>query len=209
MKDFYTTLVQPSEGFFKDRGSKFLAYAYPVFDDETIKEHLLTLKKLHPKVRHICYAYRLGLDKNNYRANDDGEPSGTAGKPILGQIDSFGLSNVLIAVVRYFGGTKLGVGGLINAYRTSALEALNVASLEERTINNVYQIQLGYDSMTAVMRFLKQEQINIVDQIFDATVCIEVSIRQSESDIFLSKWKEQSLNLGLSEVVKVNFLKVQ
>ncbi|MDV7392848.1 YigZ family protein, partial [Arthrospira platensis SPKY1] len=120
LPDTYRTLSGPSTGEFRDRGSKFLAYAFPVYTDEEIGLHLEEVRKLHPKARHHCYAYRLGLDGNHFRANDDGEPSGTAGRPILGQIDSFGLCNVLLVVTRYFGGTLLGTSGLINAYKLSA-----------------------------------------------------------------------------------------
>jgi uncharacterized YigZ family protein len=127
--DTYQTLAQPAIGEFRDRGSKFIAYAYNVYTDEQIKNHIARLWKEHPKACHICYAYRLGLDKNNFRANDDGEPSGTAGKPILGQIDSFQVTHVLVAVVRYFGGTLLGTSGLIQAYRAATQEALSQAHI--------------------------------------------------------------------------------
>jgi uncharacterized YigZ family protein len=140
MIDHYKTIAGPSTGEFKDRGSKFFAYAFPVFTEEEWQEELEAVKKEHFKARHHCYAYRLGVDQNNFRANDDGEPSGTAGRPILGQIDSFELTNVLIIVVRYFGGTKLGTSGLINAYKLSAAAALDNATIEERLIEDVYTL---------------------------------------------------------------------
>ncbi len=207
MKDNYLTIEQPTEGLFKDRGSKFLAYAYPVETEEDIKIHLLRLKKLHPKVRHICYAYRLGLDNNNYRANDDGEPSGTAGKPILGQIDSFKVTNVLVAVARYFGGTKLGVGGLINAYRTAAAEALNEAYIIEKVIKDTFRLKVSYDTLNPVMRFLKKEKYAIANQNFGAQVFLDIQTRQSESQLFLDKWNEYALTVGLTKVVRVKKLK--
>jgi len=134
MQDQYQTIFESSIGEFKDRGSKFIAYAYPVYTEKDWQKHLEEVKKLHFKARHHCYAYRLGLDGNQFRANDDGEPSGTAGRPILGQIDSFGLTNVFVVVVRYFGGTKLGTSGLINAYRESTATAFRNAQIIEKTV---------------------------------------------------------------------------
>ncbi|MFT7606590.1 MAG: putative YigZ family protein, partial [Saprospiraceae bacterium] len=147
MIDLYKTIVAPSIGEFKDRGSKFIAYAYPVYTEEEWQEHLNTVKKEHFKARHHCFAFRIGLDKNNFRANDDGEPSGTAGRPILGQIDSFELTNVFVVVVRYFGGTKLGVSGLINAYKNATIDAFQQATIIEKTVEDIYKISFHYALM--------------------------------------------------------------
>jgi uncharacterized YigZ family protein len=152
----YHTIEAHTNSEFKDRGSKFLAFSYPVADVQMIKKYLQALKDLHPKAVHFCYAYRLGLDKNNYRAVDDGEPSGSAGKPILSQIDSLNLSQVLIVVVRYFGGTLLGVPGLINAYKTATLEALNKATIVTKELTDLYQFDFEYNLTNAVLASLKK-----------------------------------------------------
>jgi len=143
-KYVYYTIEKPVEAMFKDRGSKFLAYAYPVTSEKKIKEHIQQLKKEHPKAVHHCVAWRLGYDGNLFRANDDGEPSGTAGKPMLGQIDSMMLTNVLVVVVRYFGGTLLGVPGLIHAYKTVTADALQQATIIEKWIESYYQLRFEY-----------------------------------------------------------------
>ena len=150
--DLYTTLLNPSEGLYKEKGSKFLAYAYPVMEEEQIKQYIQDLKQKYYDARHHCYAWQLGLDENHYRVNDDGEPSGTAGKPIHGQIRSHSITNVLIVVVRYFGGTKLGTSGLINAYKLASADALANATLVERTINDHYRIGFSYAVMNDVMK---------------------------------------------------------
>jgi uncharacterized YigZ family protein len=152
----YQTITAATNSEFKDRGSKFLAFAYPVADVIMIKKYLQSLKELHPKAVHFCYAYRLGLDKNNYRAVDDGEPSGSAGKPILSQIDSLNLSHVLIVVVRYFGGTLLGVPGLINAYKTATIEALSNALIVTKELTDLYQFDFEYNLTNAVLTSLKK-----------------------------------------------------
>ena len=180
MKDAYHTISAPATGEFKDRGSKFLAYAYPVADVTAIEEALEQVRKLHPKARHHCYAYRLGVDQNNFRANDDGEPSGTAGRPILGQIDSFGLSHVLIVVVRYFGGTLLGTSGLINAYKLSAREALEQAEIEERIIEEQFELTFDYAIMSQVMNAVKKLEINIAKQDFGHIGKLYILIRKGE-----------------------------
>lgn len=178
MKDAYLTLATPSTGEFRDRGSKFLAYAWPIRTEDEAQLHLEWLRKEHPKARHHCYAYRLGLDKNNFRANDDGEPSGTAGKPILGQIDSFGLTYVFIVVVRYFGGTLLGTSGLINAYRNSAQDALQKATIVEKLVEEVYRLTFPYILMPDVMNAVKKLEINVLKQDFGEEAMLEVAIRQ-------------------------------
>jgi uncharacterized YigZ family protein len=152
----YFSISSPSEGYFEDKASKFLAYAFPCYADEELKKSLEIVKTLHPKASHHCYAYRIGIDKNNFRANDDGEPSGSAGRPILGQIDSFGLSNVLIIVVRYYGGTNLGVSGLINAYKKSAHNALEQANVIEKEIVQTWQVSCTYTEVNDLFNQLKK-----------------------------------------------------
>jgi len=180
MTDKYTTISGESEGEFKDRGSKFLAYAYPVYSLEDIKSCTEIIKKKHSKARHHCFAWRLGTDGLQFRANDDGEPSGTAGRPILGQIDSFGLTNVLAIVVRYFGGTKLGVPGLINAYKLATKDAFEQAKKIEKTVNDLYELRFDYAIMSDVMNLVKKMKLNILKQDFGDSGLLEISVRQSE-----------------------------
>jgi uncharacterized YigZ family protein len=176
--DTYQTIAAPSIGEFKEKGSKFIAYAYFVSDEIEIKEKLDLLKKEHFKATHHCYAYRLGTDGKNYRANDDGEPSGTAGRPILGQIDSFGLTNLLIVVVRYYGGTKLGTSGLINAYREAAKLALENSVKIEKIIESQIDFSVPYLKMNEVMQFLKQYEIELVTNDYsDESIHFKVSVR--------------------------------
>jgi uncharacterized YigZ family protein len=176
--DTYQTIAAPSIGEFKEKGSKFIAYAYFVSDEIEIKEKLDLLKKEHFKATHHCYAYRLGTDGKNYRANDDGEPSGTAGRPILGQIDSFGLTNLLIVVVRYYGGTKLGTSGLINAYREAAKLALENSIKIEKIIESQIDFSVPYLKMNEVMQFLKQYEIELVTNDYsDESIHFKVSVR--------------------------------
>jgi len=200
MKDSYQTITSETIGEFKDRGSKFIAYAYPVFTESECQQQLEAVRKLHPKARHHCYAYRLGLDKNNYRANDDGEPSGTAGRPMLGQIDSFELTNVIIIVVRYFGGTLLGTSGLINAYKSSAADALVKANIIERIVEEVYQLKFDYALMSNVMNAVKKLNLVIIQQHFENEAVIEIAIRQSEVSNTLLQLKALIGNLRVEEV---------
>lgn len=179
-KDTYQTIANPTEGEFKDRGSKFIAYAFPVYTESDWQESLLKVKKLHPKARHWCYAYRLGMDGNNFRANDDGEPSGTAGKPILGRIDSFGLVNAFVVVVRYFGGTLLGASGLINAYKEATIAALEKAEIVEKVVENIYQLTFDYSIMSEVMNAIKKEKAEMVSKDFGNVGKVTIAIRQSE-----------------------------
>lgn len=188
--DTYLTIQQAAEGLFKDKGSKFLAYAYPVKSEEEIKTHLATLRKLHPSARHHCYAFRLGADKQAFRANDDGEPSNTAGKPILGQIQSKDLTNVLIVVVRYFGGTLLGVSGLINAYKLAAADALNNASVIEKTMNELYEIHFGYLQMNDVMKIMKDEKLEQLTNTFELDCKLTFSVRKSKADKVVEQMKK-------------------
>jgi len=172
----YKTIASSSIGEFKDRGSKFIAYAFPAYTEEEWQEAMEEVKKEHFKARHHCYGFRLGLDKNNFRANDDGEPSGTAGRPILGQIDSFEITNVIIIVVRYFGGTKLGTSGLINAYRTSAQLALNNAEIIEKSLDDIFQITFDYALMSEVMSTVKKIELEIVEQDFGEIGKLKIAI---------------------------------
>lgn len=180
--DTYKTIAAPSEGIFKDRGSKFIAYAFPVTNEEAVKNHLAELRKEHFSARHHCYAFRLGPDKQHFRANDDGEPSGTAGKPILGQIQSNDLTNVLIVVVRYFGGTLLGVSGLIAAYRGAAADAIAKASIIEKQVKEVYELNFPYDAMNSVMKILKDENLEQWSQDFQLACTLRFSVRKNDAD---------------------------
>jgi len=182
MSDSYLTIAQPCEGLFKDKGSKFLAYAYPVETEDEIKEHIQNLKKEHYSARHHCYAWRLGADKTHFRANDDGEPSSTAGKPILGQIQRLDLTNILIVVVRYFGGTLLGVSGLINAYRTAAADVLDQAEIVEQLVEVPFWVEFDYLNMNSVMKVFKDENLPQKKTDFDLRCKIRSSIRESESE---------------------------
>lgn len=161
---FYQTIAQPSIAEFKDRGSRFIAYAYPIKAVEDFKEKLQALKKEHTKANHLCFAYRIGLDGNNFRVSDDGEPSGTAGKPILGQLDSKNLTNILIVVVRYFGGTLLGVPGLINAYKSAASMALQLTPFIQKPVTVKWQVSFDYTQMNDVMRWLKAFNCEVIEQ---------------------------------------------
>lgn len=200
LKDTYQTISGPASGEFRDRGSKFIAYAYPAYNEEEWKAALEEVRKLHPKARHHCYAYRLGLDQNNFRANDDGEPSGTAGRPILGQIDSFGLTYVIVVVIRYFGGTLLGTSGLINAYRESTALALQEADIVNRTVEEIYRLSFDYALMGNVMSSLEHLQLNMIDQNFDTSATVDLAIRRSEVTPTLLRLKAAVGNLYLEEV---------
>nr|WP_246512548.1 YigZ family protein [Sphingobacterium tabacisoli] len=176
-----------SEGIFRDKGSKFIAYAYPFRNESELKDIIVELKALHPKARHHCWAYRLTTDRSVFRINDDGEPSGTAGRPILNVLLSKDLTNVLVVVVRYFGGTLLGVPGLINAYKTATQEALAVAQIEEKKVNDIYDIGFDYLQMNDVMRVLKEEGLNVLNQQFDNNCVITIEIRKTQVNQVLSK----------------------
>ena len=167
MIDLYRTIKEPAEGIYKEKGSKFLAFSYPVSNEASIKEHLAMLQKQFHDARHHCYAWRLGPEKTHYRVNDDGEPSGSAGKPIYGQIVSRDLSDILVLVVRYFGGTKLGIGGLIQAYRAAASDALDHSSIIECKVFDILKLEFKYEQMNSVMKVIKEKQLDIKDQQFD------------------------------------------
>ncbi|MCI5080310.1 MAG: YigZ family protein [Saprospiraceae bacterium] len=203
MKDLYHTIAKPAYGEFKDRGSKFHAYAFPVYTEQEWQEALEEIKKEHFKARHHCYAFRLGLDGNNFRANDDGEPSGTAGRPILGQIDSFGLTNVFIVVVRYFGGTKLGASGLINAYKTSAQLALSEAEIIEKLVEDVYQMEFDYALMSDVMNTVKKLELDVLEQDFSESGKIKFALRQSEIEATLPQLRAGVANVRIEEIDQI------
>jgi uncharacterized YigZ family protein len=165
IKDTYTTIAQATEEIlFKEKSSKFFGYAFPIQSEEEVKPIIEQLRKLHPHAVHYCYAYQIGTEKISYRANDDGEPNNTAGAPIYGQIQSFGLTNVLLVVVRIFGGIKLGVGGLITAYKTTAQLVLEEAEIIEKTIDIHFLISFNYKNMNKVMRVIKEKKLDIVTQ---------------------------------------------
>jgi uncharacterized YigZ family protein len=202
MDDIYKTITKPSkETLFKDKNSKFYGYAFPVNTEEAIKSSLEFLRKKHYSARHFCYAWRLGVESVRYRANDDGEPSNSAGMPIYGQIQSFELTNILVVSVRYFGGTKLGVGGLINAYRSSAKLALESSIIEEKTIDIYFQLNFEYDLMSKVLRIIKENSININDQKLELNCELIISVRKSNSNkifkIFDSLYKVEIKSLEI------------
>lgn len=181
MEDLYKTITAPAEGLYKEKGSKFLSFAYPVQSEGQIKGIVAELKEKYYDARHHCYAWMLGVDKKNFRANDDGEPSSTAGRPILGQIQSKEVTNVLIVVVRYFGGTKLGVSGLINAYREAAADALNHAEIVEKTVDEQIRICFSYLVLNDVMKIVKEENPDVLERNFELQCEMLLSIRQKDS----------------------------
>ncbi len=199
IRDQYFTLAGPSSGEFKDRGSKFIGYAEPAFSEEEAQFFIEKIKKLHPKARHHCFAWRLGLDENRYRSNDDGEPSGTAGRPILGQIDAAGLTNVAVIVVRYFGGVLLGTSGLINAYREAAAEAIRAGERAERTVCEIWRLRFGYALMPDVMGAVKRLGLEVAAQEFGEDARLDVAIRRSEVGNKLLRIKALVLKKSLEE----------
>ncbi|UPS90626.1 YigZ family protein [Bizionia sp. M204] len=192
LKDTYKTISKPSEEvLFKDKNSKFFGYAFPIKHEDDVKEHLDTLKKKHHTAGHWCYAYQTGMDETQiyFRANDDGEPNNSAGMPIYGQIQSYIVTNVLIVVVRYFGGVKLGVGGLIHAYKTTAQMALEASKIVKRTINKQFLIRFDYKNMNKVMRVIKENNLKIVDQTLELDCQIIISVRLKESKKISEKFE--------------------
>ncbi|HOG35957.1 MAG TPA: YigZ family protein [Paludibacteraceae bacterium] len=177
--DTYLTIAAPSEGIYKEKGSKFLSFAYPVTSIDEIKALIEQKRKEHHNARHVCFAYMLGADRATFRTNDDGEPSGTAGRPILGQINSNQLTDILIIVVRYFGGILLGTGGLTQAYKSAAAEAIAVANIEERLVEAVYKVKFGYEAMNDVMRVIKEYALSIVSQ--EQTLDCRITFRVRET----------------------------
>ena len=185
--DVYRTIEADAEALFKEKSSKFLCFAYPVTTEEQIRERLEVLYKKYYDATHHCYAWRLGPRGESFRANDDGEPSSTAGKPILGQLLSHEITDCLIVVVRYFGGTKLGVSGLIEAYKTSAAEVIAAAKVVERTVDERIEVRFSYMAMNEVMRVIKDMQPKIVEQCFDNLCTMTLTIRQSLSEQLLTR----------------------
>ncbi len=186
-EDTYRTIEKPAEGIFRDRGSKFLAYAYPVNTEKELKHLLVPLKMLHPKANHHCWAMRLTIDRSVFRLNDDGEPSGTAGRPILNTLLSRDLTNIAVVVIRYFGGTLLGVPGLINAYKSATEHALKTVTIVERTVNDIYEIEFDYLQMNDIMRITKEDNLTIINQAFDNNCSIQLSIRKTQVDKTINK----------------------
>jgi len=184
LKDTFKTIAFPSpEILYKEKNSKFFGYAFPVTKEDEIKLHLEALRKQHFGAVHFCYAYQLGTETIQFRANDDGEPSNSAGMPIYGQIQSFGLTNILVVVVRFFGGIKLGVGGLISAYRTAAQMALEEAEVVERTIDIHFEISFDYKNMNKVMRVIKEKNLVLVSQQMEENCRIEIATRKKNAEM--------------------------
>ena len=185
--DTYKTIASSSHGLYKEKGSRFVSVAFPISCPDEVKPIIDKIKKEHHEAKHHCYAYMIGHERNNWRVNDDGEPSGTAGKPILGQINSFGLTNILIVVSRYFGGTLLGVSGLINAYRSAAASALQDAEKVEKIMQEYYEITYPYISMNDIMRILKEDNIGQSQQSFDLECRILINFRVSAKEKVLTR----------------------
>nr|WP_233632486.1 YigZ family protein [Parapedobacter sp. ISTM3] len=198
--DTYKTIAAPAEGVFREKGSKFIAYAYPLRRETEVKDLVASLKAQHPKARHHCWAYRLTPDRSVFRINDDGEPSGTAGRPILNVLLSHDITNILVVVVRYFGGTLLGVPGLINAYKTATQEALGAADIVELTVKDVYRISFSYEQMNEVMRIVKEEELGVLKQDFDNRCTMDVAVRRRQVEKVLGRLE----NMQHIEVLFVN-----
>lgn len=187
LDDEYNTISRACEGDFRDKGSRFLAYAFPFDSENSLKKILGQLRSAHPKARHFCWAYRLSCDKSMFRVNDDGEPSGSAGRPILNTILSENLTNILVVIVRYFGGTLLGVPGLINAYKSATIDALNNGKVVTKTVNDYYLLSFTHESINQVMKIIKDRELNVVSQRFDLTCELELAVRQSSSASLLTQ----------------------
>ena len=187
IQDSYKSIASCSEGLFKDNGSRFIALAYPVETEDQVREIVSGLKKEYYDARHHCFAYRLGYKGDRWRAADDGEPAGSSGRPILGQIDSLGLSDVLVVVVRYFGGIKLGIPGLIRAYKSSTADALSKAEIVEKIASKQYRLSFGYLNMNDVMKLMKDMNLEQRNQVFDMTCSLDTSVRLSYEDAFLER----------------------
>jgi uncharacterized YigZ family protein len=197
--DSYKTIAKPAEGSYSEKRSKFLAYAFPVQNEQEVKQRLAEIQKKHWDARHHCYAYILGPHKDAYRLNDNGEPSGTAGRPIYGQLLSKDLTNTLVIVVRYFGGIKLGVSGLQNAYKVAAREALDAAVIEERTIQETYRVTFEYVKMNDIMQILKDPNVQVLDRQSYMQCIYTISVRQREAD----RITEALRKIPMTEVVSI------
>ena len=189
-EDTYKTIAGPSEGIYREKGSKFIALAFPVETEAEVKEKLAEIQKQYFDARHHCYSYILGPNKDAYRLNDNGEPSGTAGRPIHGQLLSRDLTNTLVIVVRYFGGIKLGVSGLINAYKTAAKDALDAATIIEKTVDETYKVSFDYSVMNSVMQLLKDPYVSILGQGYEDRYLITFKIRRREADRIVTALKK-------------------
>ncbi|MDD4993306.1 MAG: YigZ family protein [Paludibacter sp.] len=187
MSDTYKTIANPTEGIYKEKGSKFLSFAIPVQTADEIKEIVKDYRKRFFDARHVCYAYMLGAERTDFRANDDGEPSGTAGRPILGQINSRDLTNIVVVVVRYFGGVLLGTGGLVVAYKEATADALNQVEIIEKTVDELIAINFDYILMNDVMRIIKDTNPQIIHQSFDNLCSMKLSIRKQEAPVLRAK----------------------
>jgi len=198
--DKYYSIKGPSSGEFKDRGSKFFGYLYPVTSLEEFEKHLIDLRKEHLKARHYCYAYRLNFEEELFRMNDDGEPSGTAGKPIYGQLLKHNLFDVACVVVRYFGGTKLGTSGLINAYKLSALDAIQQADIEDRYLTHSIKFEFDYAQMGEIMELVKSQNIFISSKTFEQTPILVLNIPKSETELTLRQLKAKLLKVDLEYI---------
>jgi len=188
--DSYFTIASSTEGIYKEKGSKFLSFSFPVEDAEQVKELVKTFKKNYYDARHVCYGYMLGAERKEWRANDDGEPSGTAGRPILGQINSRELTNILVIVVRYFGGILLGTGGLAIAYKEATANALNQAEIIEKTVNCEITIHFEYSIMNSVMRIVKESSATILEQSYENDCFMKLSIRKQDVSTFTNKMEK-------------------
>ena len=193
-KDTYKTILKASpDSLFKEKGSKFLGYAFPVTNENQVKEYINHLKKEHYNARHWCYAWQLGKSYENYRVNDDGEPSNSAGMPIFGQLQSYDVTNVLIVVVRYFGGTKLGVGGLMQAYKTAAQMSLKASTIVQKTIDEYFILKFDYPEMNIVMRIIKEEKLSILNQKMELNCEFKLAVRKKDAkrifDLFQNTYK--------------------
>jgi len=201
MKDTYQSITEPSpEVLFKDRNSKFFGYAFPIKTEEEANQYLEDLRAKHHKARHWCYAWQIGKEEFQYRANDDGEPSNSAGMPIYGQIQSFDVTNILIVVVRYFGGVKLGVGGLINAYKTAAQMAMAASDILKRTIDEIFVVKFDYPEMNKVMQVIKKNNLNVIDQKLEIDCKIFIAVRKKDVENIYSKFD----NTYKVEISKLN-----
>ncbi len=195
----YRTINSESEGLYKEKGSKFLAFAHPISSEKEIKSILENYRLKFHDARHHCYAFRVGIKDIMERSNDDGEPSGTAGKPILGQLHSFDITNTMIVVVRYFGGTKLGVSGLINAYKTAAKEALLKAQIVEKELKNIFRILCTYDEMGPIMSFLKQQKIDYSDVEMSENISMKISLKYSQTESIIANLNQVFKTIKIGE----------
>ena len=210
--DQYYTISAPTEGLYKEKGSKFISYAYSVTSEEQVEERLEEVRNLHHKARHHCYAYEIGIDGNRYRANDDGEPGGTAGRPILGQLHSHEVTDVLVIVVRYFGGTKLGASGLITAYKEAAKDALRIAEKKQVIIGNPYLLSFGYGEMGHIMNCIKTLELDILNKEFTGSCEVTINIRLSQQRELIQRLKAVLLEVSTEQIdedTKVSFCKIE